>query len=353
MNQLEQARQTIDAVDREMAALFEKRMDAVRSLVRYKQENGMPILDAAREAAVVEKNLAHIQNPEYAGFYTDFIQHTMGLSRQFQSRLIGRNRVAYPGLEGSYAHVALKKLFPACQAVRYPTWEKVFAVVEAGDADAGIVPFEDNHVGDIATILDLCFRHRLYIRMVYDFPVVHSLLALPGAQLWQIREVYSQPQALRQSETFLHTMDLPGHPMPSAAQAAQFVAQSKDPSLAAIASPETAAAYGLVELATGIHSENRVTARFLILTREKPTDGNRFSLLFTVDNQPGKLAQVIQEIGRWGFNMETIQSHPRPDVPGSYYFYAELAGTLQQAESLVSALRDVCQTIQLLGVYQR
>ena len=51
----------------------------------------------------------------------------------------------------------------------------------------------------------------------------------------------------------------------------------------------------------------------IVLSREKPTAGNRFSLLFTVDNKPGKLGEVIQIIGASGFNMESV-SYTHLDV---------------------------------------
>ena len=57
MNQLEQARMTIDSVDREMAELFCKRMKAVEQVALYKQEHGLPILNTKREQEVIEKNL--------------------------------------------------------------------------------------------------------------------------------------------------------------------------------------------------------------------------------------------------------------------------------------------------------
>ena len=51
MDTLEQARAEIDAVDAQLAALFERRMAAVLSVAQYKQAHGLPIFDAAREAA--------------------------------------------------------------------------------------------------------------------------------------------------------------------------------------------------------------------------------------------------------------------------------------------------------------
>lgn len=352
MNQLEQARQTIDRIDQEMAHLFEQRMDALEAVVAYKKQTGMPIHDREREASLIAKNVERIKNPKYAPFYADYIRYNISLSRQYQAQVMGKNRVAYPGMAGCYAHIAAQHLFPHCEALPYASWSEVFDAVENGTDLAGIVPFEERHPDEAASVLDLCFHHNLYVSAVYDLPISHSLVAMSGTNLWQIKHVYSHPMAIQQSENFLKTMNLVSHPMPSSAQAAQFVAQQQDPTLAAITCPETAALYGLVEIAKGIHADRDGTARFMVLSRACPTDGNHFSLLFTVDNQPGKLAQVIQEIGMGGYNMETIQSHSRPGLTASYYFYAELNGSLQDAQTLLKRLTPVCHTVRLLGVYQ-
>ncbi len=352
MNQLEQARQTIDRIDQEMAHLFEQRMDAVQAVIAYKKQTGMPIQDSGRESAVIEKNLGRIQNPAYAPFYADYIRYNLSLSRQYQAQVLGQNRVAYPGMAGCYAHIALQRLFPHSEALPYSSWSEVFDAVEAGAAWAGIIPFEEHHADEVSSVLDLCYQHNLYVTAMYDLPIVHSLVALPDTNLWKIRQVYSHPLAIRQSENFLNTMGLSAHPMPSSAQAAQFVAKSKDPSLAAITCSETAALYGLTELVKGIHTGQEYSSRFIVISRSRPTQGNHFSLLFTVDNQPGKLAQVIQEIGRGGYNMETIQSHVRAGQTGAYYFYAELTGTAQDAQTLLKQLKPICHTLRLLGLYQ-
>lgn len=55
MNELENARQIINEVDTEMAKLFEKRMRAAEMVAHYKKENGLPILDSAREDEIISK----------------------------------------------------------------------------------------------------------------------------------------------------------------------------------------------------------------------------------------------------------------------------------------------------------
>ena len=53
-----QAREEIGSIDAEMAALFCRRMQAVGRVAAYKKDTGMPVLDGARERALIERNCA-------------------------------------------------------------------------------------------------------------------------------------------------------------------------------------------------------------------------------------------------------------------------------------------------------
>ena len=356
MDALDKARREIDAVDAELAALFERRMAAVLAVAQYKQAHGLPIFDAAREKVVLDKAEARIQDPALRPYYRDHVQNMMDVAKHYEAEVLGQNRAAYQGVEGAFAHIALKALFPHAEAVSFPTWDEVFDAVERGDAAHGVVPFENSHAGDVSAVLDLCYNHPdLWVVDVYDLPISQNLLVLPGTQLGELTHVYSHQQAIAQSETFLRQFGLPATAMANTAMAAKFVAESGDSSKAAIASVETAALYGLEVLVPSINTDGDNTTRFIVLSREKPTGGNRFSLLFTVDNKPGKLGEVIQIIGASGFNMESIKSRPMPHVPFEYYFYVELVGdpTADETAALLRELDRTCRTVRLLGVYTK
>ena len=313
MDALEQARAEIDTVDAQLAALFERRMAAVLQVAEYKRAHGLPIYDAAREAAVLEKAAARIRQPALRPYYKDHVQHMMDIAKQYEAAVLGQNRAAYQGVEGAFAHIALKALFPHAEAVSYSTWDEVFEAVASGEAAHGVVPFENSHAGDVSAVLDLCYNHpELWVVNVYDLPISQNLLVLPGTQLSQLRTVYSHQQAIAQSETFLKQFRLPATAMANTAMAAKFVAESGDPTKAAIASAETAALYGLEILVPNINTDGDNTTRFIVLSREKPTAGNRFSLLFTADNKPGKLAEVIQVIVKSG-SLENLYQFARLD----------------------------------------
>ena len=53
MDKLQKARLMINDIDTKMAELFHKRMEAARLVAEHKQEHGLPIFDAVREAEVI------------------------------------------------------------------------------------------------------------------------------------------------------------------------------------------------------------------------------------------------------------------------------------------------------------
>ena len=317
MDALEQARREIDTVDAQLAALFERRMKAVLSVAEYKKAHGLPIFDAAREKVVLDKAEARIGDPALRPYYRDHVQNMMDVAKQYEAEVLGRNRAAYQGVEGAFAHIALRALFPHAEAVSCPTWDEVFDAVEKGDAAHGVVPFENSHAGDVSAVLDLCYNHPgLWVVDVYDLPISQNLLVLPGTQLSDLTRVYSHQQAIAQSETFLKQFGLPATAMPNTAMAAKYrgrdAATGPRPPLPAWKRPPC---MGWRCWCRSINTDGDNTTRFIVLSREKPTAGNRFSLLFTVDNKPGKLAEVIQVIGASGFNMESIKSRPAAPRP--------------------------------------
>lgn len=90
MRTLDQVRQDIDQVDRQMTALFEERMHLVAEVIAVKRAAGLPVLDAAREEVVVEKNTARLTDQELARYYEAFIRKTMELSKEYQRSLLER-----------------------------------------------------------------------------------------------------------------------------------------------------------------------------------------------------------------------------------------------------------------------
>ena len=183
MNELEQARREIDEADAELAALFERRMRAVVQVALYKKAHGLPIHDPAREEQVLQKAADRIADPALRPYYLDHVRNRMALARQYEALLLGQNRVAYQGVEGAFAHIALRELFPHAEAVSCPTWDEVFDAVSRADAAWGVVPFENSHAGDVSAVLDLCYNHpELWVVDVYDLRGTVLRRQVPGTE---------------------------------------------------------------------------------------------------------------------------------------------------------------------------
>ena len=92
MNELENLREKIDTIDKEMIALFEKRMDVVTDIAAYKIKNNLPVLNQNREDIVVSKVKSTVKNKEYADSAADLIKNIMEISKKFQQKLISKQQ---------------------------------------------------------------------------------------------------------------------------------------------------------------------------------------------------------------------------------------------------------------------
>ncbi len=355
---LKEIREEIYAVDEEMAALFLRRMEAVRKAAVYKMERGLPIWDPEQETRVIETHSARIEDDVLRSFYVQFLQDTMDVSKKWQHRLNEGLRVAYSGVEGAFAHIAAKRIFPDGTAKAYPSFEEAYGAVVDGSCDIAVLPIENSFAGEVSQVLDLMLSGSLHVNGVYDLAVTQNLLALPGTAMGDIRTVVSHPQALSQCMAYIRDHGFESKSAANTAVAAREVAERKDPSVAAIASAETAELYGLTVLDHDINESRDNTTRFAVFSRiESPVvakkDGSAFLLLFTVKDEVGGLAKAINLISAYQFNMRVLRSRPMKDLPWHYYFYAEVEGDDMSADGqrLISALKGACPMVKVVGRY--
>ena len=92
MNELENMRERIDTIDKELIALFEERMNVVNDIAEYKIKNNLPILNQNREDIVISKVKAIVKNNDYTDSAIDFIKDIMEISKKFQQKLISEKQ---------------------------------------------------------------------------------------------------------------------------------------------------------------------------------------------------------------------------------------------------------------------
>ena len=86
MNKL---RKEIDRIDSEILRLYEERMDVARKIGQYKIDNDLPVYDAAREDAKLEKVFEAVRNEDYADGAAQLFITLMQVSRELQEELMG------------------------------------------------------------------------------------------------------------------------------------------------------------------------------------------------------------------------------------------------------------------------
>lgn len=361
MNKLEQAREQISAIDKEMAALFEQRMEAVRLVAEHKMEHGLPVLDAVREQALITRNSAYIRDPVIREFYTMFLQHTMDVSKDYQRRLCEGLRVAYSGVEGAFAHISAGRIFPTAQRLGFKDFRSAYNAVVQGVCDCAVLPIENSFNGEVGEVQDLMFFGPLHVNGVYELTITQNLIALPGADISQIKQVFSHPQALGQCQGYIHEHGWRAVEYANTALAAEHVARLNDPTIAAIASAETAALYGLEILEADINESRQNTTRFAVFTRAENRAlgkrmGDHFILVFTSRNEAGSLAAALSVLGKdYGFNMRTLRSRPVKELLWEYYFYLEAEGDIfsEKGERLLRDMAPYCDRLKVVGTFER
>ena len=273
MNELEEARLAIDAIDREMARLFEERMEAAKKVALYKKKTGMPIFDAAREEAILSRGTERVKDEALRGYYKNYLHAVMDLSKVYQARLIDGMHVAFSGVPGAFAEIAAKRIFPQGSPVGFGNFEEAYRAVEEGRCDAAVLPLENSTNGDVGTVMDLAFFGSLAINGIYDIQIEQNLLAKKDATLADIKTVISHPQALGQSAGFIKEKGFMTREVENTALAAKIVAESEDNSLAAIGSTEAAAHFGLQVLCPHVHDKGGNTTRFAVFAPTSKAQG--------------------------------------------------------------------------------
>ena len=359
MKDLKDLRKEITEIDNKMADLFVSRMKLVHQIAEYKMENGLPVLDPGREAEVLENGAARVEDSALRSYYLNFLKEVMAVSRRYQTSMMEGLKVAYCGTEGAFAHIAACHLFPTAEKVAFSSFKKAYDAVDSGKCDCAMLPVENSFAGDVDQVNDLMFSGNLHVNGMYDLPVTHDLLGVPGAVIDDIKTVVSHPQALSQCSTFIKERGLSEKEYSNTALAAEYVKNKNDKTVAAIGSAESAELFGLSVVARSINDDRSNTTRFAVFSRveghsEKGGSQPYFSLVFTARNEAGSLANALTIIGRHGFNIRTLRSRPMKDLLWQYYFYVEAAGDIygEEGKACIEEMKESCDKIKIVGSYK-
>ena len=375
---LQELRVKIDDIDQELIRLFEARMDIASEIAAWKRENNMPVLDAARERDKLA-DIAANSREDLQTYVQMLYSNIFELSRSYQSDL---NRVkttlradveaaientprlfptsalvACQGTEGAYSQIACERMFKNPKILYFKSFDSVFSAIESGFCQYGILPIENSSAGSVNKVYDLMQKHNFRIVRSARLKVDHNLLARPGVQKGQIREIFSHEQAISQCSAYLEKLgpNVKITRCENTAMAAEAVAKSDRDDVAAIASYSCAELYGLKCIDSDIQDRGNNYTRFICISKniEIYPGANHTSIMMTMPHRPGSLSRALNRFYSLGINITKLESRPIPERDFQFMFYFDLETSVYSSEfgRMIDDLASISEEFRYLGSY--
>ena len=272
-------------------------------------------------------------------------------------------KIAFQGRRGAYSESAAYHLFGNdIEVVPMDTFEQIFQGIETGAVDGGAIPIENSTAGSIYDNYDLLYKWRHPIVGEVKLQISHSLCALPGTKLEDIKEVLSHPQGLAQCSRFFgRNPQIRSTAFYDTAGSAEEVAKRGDKTVGAIASAYAGKFYGLDILAEGIENLPGVNfTRFYAIQKTAnplPEEGTiKTTLLFMLSDsgKSGALHAALGCFAKRNLNLTRIESRPHPDRPWEYIFHLSFEGSPKNP-AVIEALEELqsyCDFVYRLGSFR-
>ena len=374
---LMELREQINEIDREMLDLFLRRMQVSSNVAEYKRKNGLPVLDAARERELLA-NIARQAGEDLDEYAVVLYSTILSLSRSYQHKKLSpeskyaaiienarettaklfpeKARIACQGVEGAYSQIAASKMFKIPSILYFSSFDGVFAAIESGMCEYGVLPIENSTAGSVKRVYDLMVDHNLYVVRSMRVKIDHNLLSKPGTKLSDVKEIFSHEQAIDQCAAFLRTLkDVKVTVCPNTAVAARMVAESERGDVAALSSRDCAELYGLIALANSVQDKSNNYTRFICVAKNPQIypGADRTSIMLVTPHKPGALYNVLARINALGLNLLKLESRPLPEREFEFMFYFDIEGSPYSPEllELISELESDSEEFKYLGTY--
>ena len=375
---IQELRKNIDEIDRELVDLFLRRMSISAEVAEYKREVGMPVLDPARERALLER-VSEMSGEEFERYTRTLYSTILDLSRSYQHKKLDktskthheiesamqntsqlfpeRATIACQGLEGAYSQIAAEKLFALPSIMFFSSFDAVFSAIESGLCKYGVLPIENSTAGSVKQVYDLMISKKFKIVRSIRIKIDHNLLAKDGVKLSEITEIYSHPQAIAQCSDFLSKLpkSVKVVKVENTATAARMVAESERRDVASLSSHSAATQYGLSIVESSVQNNGNNHTRFICIAKDLEIypGADRTSLMLVTPHRPGALYKMLSRFNALGINLVKLESRPLPDRDFEFMFYFDLEASVYSTKlaELLAELEYECDEFTYLGTY--
>ena len=377
MSNIEDYRKNIDNIDKEIVEKLEERMRVAENIAKFKQDNNLPVIDIIREREKLEE-ITEMASDDMASYARILYNTIMEMSKDHQRKITNQDTplvksikaaleetpkvfptkatVACQGVEGAYSQQACDKLFRMPKIMYMKNFNGVFAAIDQGLCQYGILPVENSTAGSVNQIYDLMLKYNFYVVKSVKLKIDHSLLAKKETRKEDIKEIVSHEQAIMQCDDYVKAF--PNAKITiceNTAEAAKMVAESERNDIAALASYSGGKLYGLSCLQEAVQDNGNNYTRFICISKklEIYPGADKTSLMLVVSHTPGSLYNVLARFNALGINIFKLESRPLPQRDFDYMFYFDIDSEVHSEEfvRLINQLEELSHEFKYLGSY--
>ena len=268
-------------------------------------------------------------------------------------------KISFQGDRGANSEAACMAMFPDMDPLPCPTFEDAFNAVEQGEAALAMIPIENTIAGRVADIHHILPESKLHIIGEYFLPIHFHLMVMRNTPRTEIKTVHSHIHALGQCRHYIRSNGWKAVVASDTAGAAKYVAETGDPSRAALAPILAAELYGLDILEQDVEDRADNVTRFVVLSPEAkpvarvPNTTFVTTFVFRVRNIPAALYKAMGGFATNGVNMTKLESYQLGGAFTATQFYADIEGHPEDA-NVALALEELgffSEDIRILGTY--
>ena len=370
---LNEIRQEITQLDKDLLALFAKRRALTMNVAKSKVQQIRPVRDQQREQELLIRLIKHGKSLGLDAHYVTSVFQTIiedsVLNQQAYLQSLANPdiqvptvSVAFLGDKGSYSYLASHRYFSrraekiiesGCQS-----FADIFQQVESGQVDYGMLPIENTSSGSINEVYDLLQHTNLSIVGEITQPIEHCLLTSVNTSLEKIKTIYAHGQPFAQCSNFLDKQnDIRIEYCDSTADAMAKVAELKNDSIAVIGSEEGGKLYQLHALEQSIANQDENHSRFILVARKAVDVAEQIpaktAIILATGQKAGALVECLLVLKDKGINMCKLESRPIQGRPWEEMFYIDVEANLKNF-ALQEAINDITphtNFIKVLGCY--
>lgn len=371
---LKESREKIDKIDKEIARLFEERMEVATDVAAYKRSTGKKVLDPVREEEKIQALRALTDNEFNKTGIEDLFRQIMSISRKYQYQMLGAEndveqkfrqvdafdvdedtRIACFGEHGAYTEQAMEEVFGKnITAINRESFREVMEMVANGEAKYGVLPIENSSTGGITDVYDMLLDYDVTVVAEHVVKVEQALMGIKGTKLEDIRTVYSHPQGILQCSKFLEKHpQIVAKTFASTSGSARKVAEEGDKTQAAIASKRAAEIFGLDVIQESINFEKNNYTRFIVISNQKIflSNANKISLSFEIKHEAGALYNMLSSFYYNNLNLTKIESRPIENKSWEYRFFVDIEGNLNDpcVGNALASISEFANKLVVLG----